>query len=85
VIILDTDALGHIQKKDPVGILIVDAIDTSPDRDIRITAVTACEMLEGASTDQPPEEGTPRPHPGLPPASGSGRISRELEGADPAV
>jgi tRNA(fMet)-specific endonuclease VapC len=49
VIILDTDALGHIQKKDPVGILIVDALDTSPDRDIRITAVTAYEMLEGAS------------------------------------
>jgi predicted nucleic acid-binding protein len=49
VIILDTDALGHIQKKDPVGVQIVGALDTSMDRDIRITAVTAYEMLGGAS------------------------------------
>jgi predicted nucleic acid-binding protein len=49
VIILDTDALGHIQKKDPVGVLIVGGLDASPDRDIRITAVTAYEMLGGAS------------------------------------
>jgi predicted nucleic acid-binding protein len=50
VIILDTDALGHLQKKDPVGVQIVGALDASMDRDIRITAVTAYEMLGGAST-----------------------------------
>ncbi len=48
MIILDTDALGHVQKKDPVGLLIESGLDASPDRDIRITAVTAYEMLGGA-------------------------------------
>jgi len=49
VIILDTDALGHLQKKDPVGILIEVGLDASPDRDIRVTAVTAYEILSGAT------------------------------------
>jgi predicted nucleic acid-binding protein len=49
VIIPDTDAIGHIQKRDPVGILIMGWLDASPDRDIRITAVTAYEMMRGAS------------------------------------
>ena len=48
MIILDTDALGHLQKKDPVGILIELGLDASIDRDIRITAVTAYEMMGGA-------------------------------------
>jgi predicted nucleic acid-binding protein len=47
VIILDTDALGHLQKDDPIGILIRGGLDASPDRDIRITSVTAYEMLGG--------------------------------------
>ena len=48
MIILDTDALGHVQKKDPVGLLIESGLDASPDPDIRITAVTAYEMMGGA-------------------------------------
>jgi predicted nucleic acid-binding protein len=48
VIILDTDALGHIQKRDPVGVRIEAGLDDCPDRDVRITAVTAYEMLGGA-------------------------------------
>lgn len=48
MIILDTDALGHLQKKDPVGLLIESALDSSADRDIRITVVTAYEMMGGA-------------------------------------
>jgi tRNA(fMet)-specific endonuclease VapC len=48
VIILDTDALSHLQKNDPVGMLIRASLDASPDRDIRITSVTAYEMLGGA-------------------------------------
>jgi predicted nucleic acid-binding protein len=48
VIILDTDALGHLQKGDPVGILIRAQLDASADRDLRITAVTAYEMVRGA-------------------------------------
>jgi len=30
VIILDTDALGHFQKKDPVGLLIESGLDHRP-------------------------------------------------------
>jgi hypothetical protein len=43
MIILGTDALGHLQKekKDPVGLLIELGLGVSIDRDIRITAVTA--------------------------------------------
>jgi predicted nucleic acid-binding protein len=48
MIILDTDALNHMQKKDPVGAQIEAALDATPDRDIRITAVTAYEMMAGA-------------------------------------
>jgi predicted nucleic acid-binding protein len=48
VIILDTDALGHLQKNDPVGTVITGRLEASPDRDVRITAVTAYEMLSGA-------------------------------------
>ena len=48
MIILDTDALGHLQKKDPVGLLIELGLGVSIDRDIRITAVTAYEMMGGA-------------------------------------
>ena len=48
MIILDTDALGHVQKRDPVGVLIETRLDASPDRDVRITSVTAYEMLSGA-------------------------------------
>ena len=48
MIILDTDVLGHLQKRDPVGLLIETGLDASTDRDIRITAVTAYEMMGGA-------------------------------------
>ena len=48
MIVLDTDALGHLQKKDPVGLLIEMGLYASTDRDIRITAVTAYEMMGGA-------------------------------------
>jgi predicted nucleic acid-binding protein len=48
VIIFDTDALSHLQKRNSVGLLIENGLDTSPDRDIRITTVTAYEMLGGA-------------------------------------
>jgi len=48
VIILDTDALSHMQKRDTVGVLIQTGLDASPDRDSRITAVTTYEMLSGA-------------------------------------
>ena len=49
MIILGTDALGHVQKRDPIGVLIGVGLDASPDRDIRITAVNAYEMLGGAA------------------------------------
>ena len=48
MIVLDTDALSHLQKKDPVGQQIAARLDASPDRDVRITAITAYEMLGGA-------------------------------------
>jgi predicted nucleic acid-binding protein len=48
VIILDTDALGHLQKGDPVGDAIQAQLDASGDRDLRITAVAAYEMVSGA-------------------------------------
>jgi predicted nucleic acid-binding protein len=50
MIILDTDALGHLQKKDPVGLVIEARLDASPDRDIRNTIVSAYEMMCGALT-----------------------------------
>jgi hypothetical protein len=48
VIIVDTDALGHLQKRDPIGVMIQAQIDASVDRDLRITSVTAYEMVGGA-------------------------------------
>jgi tRNA(fMet)-specific endonuclease VapC len=48
VIILDTDALSHLQKNDPVGILIESRIDASPDRDVQTTSINLYEMLSGA-------------------------------------
>src|SRR4051794_4661539 len=48
MIVLDTDALGHIQKKDSVGLPIESALHVFPDRDIRITTVTVYEMMAGA-------------------------------------
>jgi predicted nucleic acid-binding protein len=48
VIILDSDALGHLQKRDPVGVMIQAQLDASADRDVRITAVAAYEMVGGA-------------------------------------
>ena len=48
MIILDTDALSHLQKGDPVGVLIEAQLDAALDRDIRITSVTAYEMMSGA-------------------------------------
>ncbi len=48
MIILDTDALGHLQKRDPVGARIEAGLDNCPDRNVRITAVTTYEMLGGA-------------------------------------
>lgn len=46
--LLDTDVLSHLQKNDPVGTVILTRLDASPDRDFRITAVNAFEMLNGA-------------------------------------
>jgi predicted nucleic acid-binding protein len=49
LIILDTDVLGHLQKRNAVGDLIGTKLDACPDRDVRITVVTTYEMLAGAS------------------------------------
>jgi predicted nucleic acid-binding protein len=48
VIILDTDALSHMQKRNSVSVLIEARLAAFPDRDVRITTVTAYEMLSGA-------------------------------------
>jgi predicted nucleic acid-binding protein len=48
VIIVDTDALAHLQKRDPVGVRIEAWLNDCSDRDVRITIVTAYEMLRGA-------------------------------------
>ena len=48
MIVLDTDALGHLQKSDRVGALIQTHLDDSPDRDFRITVISTYEMLGGA-------------------------------------
>lgn len=50
MIILDTDALSHLQKGDPVGAVIGEHLAASQDRGFRITAVNACEMLQVPST-----------------------------------
>lgn len=49
MIILDTDVVGHLQKGDPVGIMIQAQLAASADRDLWITAVTAYEMVGGAA------------------------------------
>jgi predicted nucleic acid-binding protein len=46
--LLDTDALSHIQKHDPVGVVIVARLAAAPDPDFRITTINAYEMLRGA-------------------------------------
>jgi predicted nucleic acid-binding protein len=46
--LLDTDALSHLQKADPVGAAITARLAASPDRDFRITTINAYEMLGGA-------------------------------------
>ncbi len=48
MIILDTDALSHLLKGNSEGLLIEAWLDASPDRETRITVVTAYEMLSGA-------------------------------------
>ena len=48
MIIQVTNALGHLQKGDPVGVMIQAQNDASADQDLRITAVTAYEMVGGA-------------------------------------
>ena len=48
MIIRDTDALGPLQKRDSVGVLIELQLDASLDRDIRITVINVYEMLGGA-------------------------------------
>jgi predicted nucleic acid-binding protein len=48
VILLDTDVLSHLQKADRVGAAIRDRLETCEDTDIRITTVSAYEMLRGA-------------------------------------
>ncbi len=50
MIILDTDALSHIQKRNPVGVLINSRLAVSLDQDVWITSVNAFEMLKGALT-----------------------------------
>jgi predicted nucleic acid-binding protein len=46
--LLDTDALSHLQKNDPVGAVIAARLAASPDPDFRITTINAYEMLGGA-------------------------------------
>jgi len=46
--LLDTDVLSHLQKTDPVGDSIAVAMAAFPDPDLRITTVTAYEMVNGA-------------------------------------
>ncbi len=48
MIILDTDALSHMQKRDSVGFVIESMLNASPDRVSKITIVTAYEMFNGA-------------------------------------
>ena len=45
--LLDTDALSHIQKNDPLGAVIAALLAASPDADFRMTTVNAYEMLGG--------------------------------------
>jgi predicted nucleic acid-binding protein len=46
--LLDSDALSHLQKNDPVGAVIATRLAASPDPDSRITTVSVYEMLRGA-------------------------------------
>ncbi len=47
MIILDTDALSHVQKRNSIGILTQAMIDSLPDEDFRIASVSAYEILSG--------------------------------------
>jgi predicted nucleic acid-binding protein len=46
--LLDTDALSHLQKNDPVGVVIAARLVAAPDPDFRITTINTYEMLRGA-------------------------------------
>ena len=46
--ILDTDALSHLQKTDPIGIKLAASQAASLDPEFRITTISAYEMLKGA-------------------------------------
>ena len=48
MILLDTNVLSHLQKRDTVGDAIEIAMASSADQDFRITTVNAYEMLDGA-------------------------------------
>jgi predicted nucleic acid-binding protein len=47
VIIVDTDALSHVQKRNPLGILIQTRINSLDDDNFSIASVSAYEMLSG--------------------------------------
>lgn len=46
--VLDTDALSHLQKNDPVGAMIAAHLNAFPDQDFRTTTVNVYEMFAGA-------------------------------------
>ena len=46
--LLDTDALSHLQKNDPVGAVIATRLAASPDPVFRVTTVGVYEMMRGA-------------------------------------
>ncbi len=48
MIVLDTDAVSHIQKADPVGLLIEAQLAACSDRDTRIASCTVYEVVSGA-------------------------------------
>ena len=86
MIILDTDALGHMQKRDSVGVRIEAGLDDCPDRDVRITAITTYEMLGGAVAliDQRKRERRDLV-PAFYAAPKPGRVLGGLAGADSAI
>ncbi len=48
MIILDTDAFSHIKYRNAVGLLIEALLEISPDRETRVSVVTAYEIMKGA-------------------------------------
>jgi predicted nucleic acid-binding protein len=48
--ILDTDALSHHMKRNAMGIAIRAQMMASPDPDFWISAVSAFEIMDGATT-----------------------------------